>query len=430
MRIASVALLLVLVGGCAAGPVLAPQATLPPAALNAPANYIVVTIRNPIAPAQTGAASTPRGYDSARSYIAGSLARGASHDLAVRYGLVEVSSWPIALLGVHCLVYALPANADRAELTAALRHDQRVETVQPLQLFNLQSDTYNDPYARLQKNIADLGISDAHAVTRGHGVLLAVIDTGADTTHPDLRLGATRSRNFVDNDSAAFKADLHGTAVAGIIGAVPNNGIGIVGIAPDVDLLIYKACWRAPAAGTASSCNTFTLAQAIAAAVDAHADIINLSLGGPSDPLLSRLIHQALDAGAIVVGAMPRDGTRSGFPVDIAGVIAVDMLETGQPQPGVLRVPGRDVLSLAPDGHYDFYTGSSLAAAEVSGIIALLKAERPGLTGHQVQMALEASTENPALPPNACAALASLRHQRLCVLALSNRAAKSAPDAI
>jgi subtilisin family serine protease len=178
-------------------------------------------------------------------------------------------------------------------------------------------------------------------------------------------------------------------------------------------LLLYKACWRVGATGTKAACNSFTLAQALSAAIDAHADIINLSLTGPSDPLLTRLIERAIASGTIVIGAMPPDGLRDSFPTNIAAVIAVDAFESGNDSPGVLRAPGRDVVSLAPHAHYDFYSGSSLATAEVSGLVALLRAQRHSLTAQDARTLLlesEVPASAGASPPNACAALESLLH--------------------
>lgn len=414
MKGAAAALLLALVAGCAARDVLPPGARLPPAARVEPGHYLVVTIRNPFRPAPLQAASTPRGYDGAGTYIAGGAARAAARALASDYGLVEVSSWPIALLGVHCLVYEVAPGADAGRIAAALQRDRRVESVQPLQTFDTETDAYNDPYARLQRNVAQMAVPEAHALSRGAGVRVAVIDTGADVAHPDLRPHAARSRNFVDGDAAGFRDDAHGTAVAGIIAAVPDNGIGIVGIAPDVELLAYKACWRLRADSDAAVCNTFTLAQALAAAIEAGADIINLSLGGPSDPLLTRLVRRALAAGIIVVGAMPRDGERRGFPVEIDGVIGADVAEAGRRSPGVITAPAREVLSLAPEGHYDFYSGSSLAAAEVSGLVALLKSERSRLTAREAVALLSQSAAGGSAGPNACTALTALLHHPPC----------------
>jgi hypothetical protein len=405
--------------GCASERPLRASARLPPAALEAPQEYIVVTVRNPVSLPSTRAASTPRGYDNAGLYAAGSVALRTSHALAADYHLREISSWPIALLGVHCLAYALPANADPQQLLAQLARDPRVESAQPLQSFGTQSTHYNDPYSSLQHNVEQMAIAEAHTLSRGAGVRVAVIDTGVALDHPDLPIRVVTG-NFVDDNALAFRHDVHGTAVAGVIAAVPDNGVGIVGIAPDVTLMVYKACWRAAAlAGTKAACNSFTLAQALSAAIAAHADVINLSLAGPSDPLLTRLVRRAVDAGIIVVGAVPADGMRNTFPTNVDGVIAVDAIESGHLSPMVVSAPGRDVISLAPEGHYDFYSGSSLATAEVTAMIALLRAQRPHLTAHEaetllVDSAASTSTEASGAAPNACAALAKLMQRSPC----------------
>jgi subtilisin family serine protease len=404
--------------GCSSSRTLLASAELPAAAREAPQSYIVVTIRNPVSLPITRAASTPRGYDSVGAYSAGAVVRSKSRAIAADFHLREVSRWPIALLGVHCLVYAVPEKADPDQLLAVLARDPRVESVQPLQSFATASNHYNDPYSTLQRNVEQMSVAEAHELSRGAGIRVAVIDTGAAVDHPDLPTNVL-TRNFVDNDARSFREDAHGTAMAGIIAAVPNNGVGIVGIAPDVKLLLFKACWRASLTGTKAACNSFTLAQALAAAIEAHADIINLSLSGPSDPLLTRLVDRAVDAGIIVVGAVAMDGLRSTFPTNIGTVIAVDAIESSRASSSVLRAPGRDVISLAPDGHYDFYSGSSLATAEVSGLIALLRSQRPRLTAREAEALLvdsahTATGETTASPPNACAALATMLKRSSC----------------
>lgn len=399
--------------GCSGRIALRPQAVLPDAALTSPQHYLVVTVRNPVMPPPLHAASSPRGYDGGGLYQAGGRARSVSGALAEDYGLRQASSWPIAVLGVHCLVYALPAEADPEQLLSRLARDPRIESVQPLQRFDTASTPYNDPYAALQSNVRQLAIPEAQLLTRGAGVRVAVIDTGVELDHPDLPSNAV-SGNFVDNDRHAFAEDAHGTAVAGIIAAVPNNGIGIVGVAPDVQLLLYKACWRVADAGTRAQCNTFTLAQALAAAIQARADVINLSLAGPSDPLLTRLVMRALSGGAIVVGAIPLDGQRNDFPANIPEVIAVDAVENignNAAAARIVRAPGREVISLAPEGHYDFYSGSSLATAEISGLVALMRSERRHLSALEAESLL---VDFPESVPNACVALARLLHRSDC----------------
>jgi subtilisin family serine protease len=146
--------------------------------------------------------------------------------------------------------------------------------------------------------------------------------------------------------------------------------------------------------------------------------VINLSLAGPADELLARLLRHAIAQGRIVVGAVPDDGSLGGFPLGVAGVIAVDA--TGRPgRSGVLRAPGHDILTLVPGGHYDFSSGSSLAAAHVSGVVALLlavpDAPRPGA----VRALLEGSRPGPGGSGSisACGALAALRQATGCTAA-------------
>lgn len=408
----------VVMAGCSATRTLRASNELPPGARALPAGYVMVTVANPRAAPLSRAASTPGGYDAAGPYAAGSIARRSARALAADYHLQEVSSWPIALLGVHCLVYAVPADTAPQALLERLMRDARVESAQPLQSFETLAMRYNDPYSALQHNLAQMAVAEAHAASRGANVRMAIIDSGVDVDHPDFPPHLT-TRNFVDNDARAFSADAHGTAVAGVIAAVPGNGVGIVGIAPDVRLLLFKACWRASAAGVQADCNSFTLAQALTAAVEAHVDIINLSLAGPRDALLTRLVERAVAAGIIVVGAVPSDGLRDSFPTNIDGVLAVDAAESGHATGGVLRAPGHDIISLAPDGHYDFYSGSSLATAEISGLIALLRAKRPNLSAAEAARLLSGSasgTQREATPdaPNVCVALSKMLQRPAC----------------
>ncbi len=409
-------LLALVLAGCAGLTPVATTVRLPEDARAHPERYVVVTVSNAPGVVNSYAASTPRGYGGQGPYRAGADALALARRIAADHRLHEVAAWPIELLDVHCLVYELSEGAQRDDVLAALRRNPAVESAEPLSQFRLHASTYNDPYAPLQRNLGELDIVTAQQWSRGEGVRIAIIDTGVDTAHPDFAGRLDAVRDLVGDGGAA--AETHGTAVAGIIAAVPNNGIGIAGIAPGARVLALRACWSV--GGTAGECNSFTLAQALVAALDANASIVNLSLGGPDDPLLARIVERALKRGTIFVGAMPASGRREGFPTAIDGVIAVGAAERTERAPRVLYAPGTDIFTLAPRGRYDATSGSSVAAAEVSGIAALLLGIRPRLSAREVEDILGHSTAAADLPArvaasiNACTALLELRRDGQC----------------
>jgi subtilisin family serine protease len=158
-------------------------------------------------------------------------------------------------------------------------------------------------------------------------------------------------------------------------------------------------------------CNTFTLAKALAAVIDTDTRIVNLSLGGPADPLLGQLLARLLDQGRIVITAMPPDGNVGGFPDGAPGVIVVRTSNASKAPAGVLSAPGTDILTTQPGGGYDFTSGSSMAAAHVSGITALLLSMAPRLDARSVHDLLLQSSQvsNGTLQVNAASAAALLR---------------------
>ncbi len=172
---------------------------LPDAARQAPGRYLVVTVRNDATSGGQRAAGTARGYDSVTPYAVTSSARAVAQGIAADYGLQQAASWPIALLGVHCIVYEMPADDDPAALLQRMAHDRRVESVQPLATFATQASAYNDPYAALQQSLGQMSVAQAQQWSRGDAVRLAVIDTGVDSRHPDLRGRIAEERNFVDD---------------------------------------------------------------------------------------------------------------------------------------------------------------------------------------------------------------------------------------
>jgi subtilisin family serine protease len=377
---------------------------------------IVLAVANPIDPPPTHAGSSLLGYAPSGNYGAGQHAVSMLAALQRSYHWHQLVGWPIKSLDLYCIVLQPAAGADRDALLAALARDKRVQLAEPLQDFSVYSSRrqdvhkYNDPYADLQRGFVETAAARAQTATQGAGVDIAIVDTGADATHPDLKGQIRDVHNLVDDDASAFDRDHHGTEVAGIIGAIADNHIGIVGMAPKARLSVYKACWYPPGSDAGARCNSFTLAKALAAVADTNARIVNLSLGGPSDPLLSRLLQGVLQR-HIVVAALPPDGRLDGFPADVPGVIVVNSSGSRVDPPGVLNAPGNDILTTQPDGGYDFTSGSSMAAAQVSGIAALLVSLDPDLDGRAIHDLLTRTSKitDGTLQVNAAAAVAALR---------------------
>jgi hypothetical protein len=291
--------------------------------------------------------------------------------IAHAYGLTPDEGWPMPLVGLDCFVMSVPAGRSPADVAATISKDRRVAWSQPLQTFHAESASPpNDPMFRLQPAAAAWRLADLHAVSTGRNVRIAVVDSGVDARHPDLRGQIETQQDFAPGHPGG--PEQHGTAVAGVIAAIEDNGVGIAGVAPDARILALRACWQqAGQAGTV--CDSLSLARALQYAIEHDAEVINLSLSGPQDPLLSRLIDVALGRGATVVAAMDPAVAQGGFPASHAGVVAV----ASAPGQGGLVAPGRDVPTTEPGGAWELVNGSSFAAAHVSGLAALWRQKAP-----------------------------------------------------
>ena len=378
---------------------------------------IVLAVANPLEPPGMHAGASLLGYTPSRHYGAGQRAVSTLAALKQRYGLREVTGWPIKALDVYCVVLEPPAGMARDALLKALAKDARVQLVQPLNDYSVYAEKsrdahqYNDPYVNLQRGFVETDASAAQNFSQGNGVHIAIVDTGVDMTHLDLQGRIRDVHNLVDDDESAFNRDSHGTEVAGVIAANVDNHQGIVGIAPKALLSVYKACWYPPTPNAGARCNSFTLAKAMAGILDSDVRIVNLSLGGPPDPLLSMLLAKLLGQDRIVITAMPPDGAIDGFPDNAPGVIVVRASGASAAPPGVLSAPGNDILTTQPGGGYDFTSGSSMAAAHVSGIAALLLSLAPRLDARTVHDLLLRSSKisNGTLQVNAASAVSALR---------------------
>jgi subtilisin family serine protease len=223
----------------------------------------------------------------------------------------------------------------------------------------------------------------------GQGVLVAVIDSGVDATHPDLVGHVQPGPDLVDNDGVPNDEQGHGTHMSGIIAATADNGIGGAGIAPAARIFAVRVLDRN------NEGSAYTISRGINAAIDAGAGVINLSLNWsqPNEDLsrVTAAMQRAADAGIAVIVAAGNSGQNhceqpvlKGRSLCV-GAIDADLRLAPFSSHGAdlgIVAPGADVISTWPGGRYARASGTSQAAAEASGVAALLVGM--GLRGEQV----------------------------------------------
>jgi subtilisin family serine protease len=250
-------------------------------------------------------------------------------------------------------------------------------------------------------------------------VSIAIIDSGIDANHPDLRGRVRIARNLVSEHPLARDGEVHGTAVAGIIASAVNNNVGIIGVAPDVSIAALRACWAVANDSVAAQCSSFSLARALETALALKPNVINLSLAGPADPLLSKLLDVVISRGIVVVTAQPEQAAAAvSFPSSHPQVFAAhSSIEAGSSNsPYNVAAPADEILTTTPGARYAFLTGNSLAAAHATGVVALLMERDHELDAERIAAILTATTTHSIgrASINACRALTRVGVSSAC----------------
>ncbi len=340
------------------------------------------------------------GYSGSYNYADDPQLRRLAKKVADDYELSVTRQWPIRALKVHCVVVRL--DADRADVLDALQKDRRVEWVQPLQEFEALGTP--DPYRHLQRSLEIMNVAPLHANLSGNGIRIAMIDSGVESDHPDIAHALSANIDFVGR---GHDGERHGTGIAGVLVAGSSNGVGIRGIAPSAELHAYRACWEADDGDT--RCNSLTLSLALDHALTIRPNIVNMSLTGPQDRLLDALVAMLISDGALIVTAHDRRRGSERFPSVRPGVLVVhDGTGVTRPDGDAVYAPGGGVLTAQPGHSYDYMAGSSLSAAHVSGVLALLLEAEPGMAHGETTAKLAASVRatDDASSIDACEALA------------------------
>lgn len=357
-------------------PVVPPKATTPLPAI--PQSILALTANRPHRPREV------------LVLLSTADAPAATTELMRRRSLVAVDSSPVALIDATLVRFSIVDNRPLEQVLAALAGDSSVLAAQPNYRFEVSDELAGGAKRYPQYAPAKMRIPEAHAIAKGRGVKLAIIDTGIDERHPEI-MGAVADR-FDSLREGELRAESHGTAVAGLISA----RINLRGIAPEARVLSVRA-FASNKGGTAQS-TSLALVRGIDWAFAAEARLFNLSFAGPHDELLGKVIAAAAKKGAIFVAAAGNGGPDAApaypgaFP-DVIAVTATDDREQvfSRAQRGAyvaIAAPGVDILTPAPGATYDISSGTSIAAAHVTGIVALILQRDPSASPEAVRAIL------------------------------------------
>jgi Subtilase family len=313
--------------------------------------------------------------------------------LARRHRLTRLESQAIALTGTTFHRWQITDQRPVADVVRALEADSGVRAAQPNYRFTLQQ-TQGSAAGDYQYALAKLHLPEAHRLVTGGSVLVAVIDNGIDAAHPELAGVIAGSFDATEHPEPPGQ---HGTGMAGTIAAHAR----LTGVAPAARILAVRAFTPA---GKGDESTSLAVLRGIDWAVSHGARVINMSFAGPRDPELALALAAAAKKGVVLVAAAGNAGPKSPplYPAADPNVIAVaatdadDKLFVHSSRGRYIAVaaPGVDIIAPAPGSTYQITTGTSVAAAQVSGIVALLLEAKPGLTPPAVRKALLATARD------------------------------------
>ena len=319
-----------------------------------------------------------------------------------RLHLTLLESQTFALTGRSLLRLRIDDGRSVVSVLRALARYARIAAAQPNYLYLLQqgapavTGAARDGVA--QYVVDKLHLREAHAISNGDDVAVAVIDSKVDSTQPELAGAIAAEYDAVGTPDAPHP---HGTAIAGAIAAHAK----LIGVAPKVKLLVARVF---SGSGDNAQGTTFNILKGIDWAAAQSARIVNMSFAGPNDPMVRNMIARAHARGIALIAAVGNAGPRSpplypaAYP-DVIGVTATDIDDKPLPQANrgrqvAVATPGVEILAPAPADSYQVVSGTSIAAAHASGVAALLLAREPTLTPDALKRIMAGSAHALKLP--------------------------------
>jgi subtilisin family serine protease len=287
--------------------------------------------------------------------------------------------------------FGIPDDRTVETVLASMTNTPGVSFAAPNRYYWLQGEA-GGAAAKAQYALPKMRVAAAQSIARGKGMSVAVIDSGVDTKHPSLKHAKLTVIDTVEEGIAG--PDMHGTAIAGIIAASDD----MVGIAPAARIIAARA-FAPLRLGEQPRTTATALATAVDEAFTRGARLFNMSFAAPErEPLLIEIIDGAANKGAVFVAAAGNDGPNAppAYPAAHDKVIAItatdekDALYEQANRGGYIfaAAPGVDIFAPVTGKGFDFLSGTSFAAAHVTGIVALLMERNPDLTAEAIRSAL------------------------------------------
>ncbi|MHA6483748.1 S8 family peptidase [Paenibacillus sp. strain BS8-2] len=373
-------------------------------------------------------------YPSEGNYRIESVAPNSTKDITVRNGEDNGNASHYHIRDVVVHFPAQPSEADLLKIKKDVNAEQiqrigdtyvfrsnTIETKQLMEYFKMNwKPEYTEPhylymtnetvsedtvipndtlYSQYQWNLPSIGAEHGWAVSKGdEGVIIAVLDTGVQSNHPDLSDKLISGTNIIDSSASPNDDVGHGTHVAGIIGASVNNGEGVAGVS------WYNKIMPVKVLDSSGAGSTYSVAQGIIWAVDHGAKVINMSLGNYAQAdFLHDAIKYAYERDVVLIAASGNDNTdRPGYPAAYPEVFAVAATTNNKEKASFsnygdyidVAAPGDSIASTYPGSQYAALSGTSMASPHVAALAGLIRSVNPDLTNEEVMEIMRSSAQD------------------------------------
>jgi len=297
---------------------------------------------------------------------------------------------------INAHLVEVPPQAEDAVIRALL-NNPNIEYAEKDMLVELSAVTPNDPSFSSQWHLPKIQTPNAWSTTAGDGIIVAILDSGVQSDHPDLVNNLIPGWNVVSNNNDTSPVNWHGTAVAGAVAATANNFTGVASVAWRSKIMPVRITNRSDGWALWSD-----MANGILWAADHGADVVNMSYEVSTDGNVIKNAAQYLrNKGGVAVAAAGNSNIDVGY-ADNPYIITVSATDKNDSKASFsnygdiidVSAPGKDVYTTTVNSGYTYTWGTSFASPITSGVVALIMATNPYLTPDEVEIVLEQSADN------------------------------------